>query len=202
MVFRRSFRTWSVVCLVLLVLVALAARSAGRLLVVDQPGHADLIVVLAGDRGDTRFEHALELLRAGYAQDLILDAPDWVKYGRSDADYAAEFVRRAAPDRAGHVHVCQFTGDSTVQELSEIAPCLHRLAPAARTAIVVTSAYHTRRSLAVARQVLPQYAWTAGAAPDPDFNVTWWKKREWAKTTLTEWQKLLWWTLADQWKTH
>jgi hypothetical protein len=176
--------------------------DAGRFLVLNRPQHADFIVVLAGDRGDNRFQHALQLLREGYAHDLILDAPDWIKYGRSDYDYASEYVQKAAPDQAGHVHVCSFTGDSTQLELTEIASCLRAIDPKAQSAVLVSSNYHTRRALSVAQHVLPQYNWSVGAAPDPDFEIAWWKKREYAKVMITEWQKYIWWTLIEKRKVH
>ena len=39
-----------------------------------------------------------------------------------------------------------------------------------------------------------------GARNDFLFGLPWWKDREWAKTYLTEVQKLLWWELWDRWR--
>lgn len=175
--------------------------EAGRFLVIDSPQHADFIVVLSGDINDTRAVHALMLLRAGYASQLILDAPDWMLYGRNQAEMAEEYLRNAAPDQVGRVHVCRFSSDSTRQELVQVGGCIHSVIPDARSGLVVTSTYHTRRAVDVARRVQPQYDWSVAAAVDPQFDVHWWRSREQAKTALTEWQKLLWWTIAEQWIT-
>jgi uncharacterized SAM-binding protein YcdF (DUF218 family) len=173
---------------------------AGMFLVLDHPTRSDIIVVLSGDIGDARFIHGLNLLRIGYSQELILDAPDWVEYGRTSSDLAREYIHTVAPENASHLHVCSFNGDSTVLELREVSECVHTVAPGATTAIIVTSDYHTRRALSVAQHVLPEYRWSVAAAPDIRFRIAWWQHREWAKTTLTEWQKLCWWMIIDKYK--
>ena len=82
-----------------------AAIAAGRLLVNDRPKYSDVIVVLFGGIDDLREQQAIALLRKGFAKDLILDVPDWTLYGRKQPEEAANFLRRVAPDQAGHVHV-------------------------------------------------------------------------------------------------
>ena len=177
----------------------LTAVEAGRFLVVDDPERSDVIVVLFGGLDDIREEQGLMLLRKGYAQDLILDVPDWTLYGQKEPEAAQNFLRTFAGDQVGHVHVCKFVSDSTRRELLEISNCVSSLAPAAHSAIIVTSNYHTRRALEIARRLLPQYHWSAAAASDPQFKVNWWARSEYAKTFVTEWQKLLWWALIERW---
>jgi uncharacterized SAM-binding protein YcdF (DUF218 family) len=191
-----------VVCVLLMTLAGILLHGAGTYLIKDNPTCSDIIVVLSGDIGDSRFLHALNLLRSGYSQDLILDAPDWVEYGRSSSDLAGEYIKTVAPESASHLHVCSFDGDSTVLELHEASKCIHAVAPNAKTAILVTSDYHTRRALSVAQHVLPEYRWSVAAAPDARFfGAAWWQHREWAKTAQTEWQKLVWWMVIDKFRT-
>jgi uncharacterized SAM-binding protein YcdF (DUF218 family) len=186
--------------ILLAAIVGLIANNAGKWLVVDDPRHSDVMVVLAGDFGDIRFQGGLKLLREGYAQQLVLDAPDWIRYGRTEFERAQTYVRDAAPDKATQVHVCSFHTDSTVGELREVAPCIRAIAPHASTALLVTSDFHTRRALSVAHHTLPQYQWSVAAIPDiQTFGTVWWRNREWAKTTLTEWQKLCWWQIVERW---
>ncbi|HEY2469494.1 MAG TPA: YdcF family protein [Terracidiphilus sp.] len=177
----------------------LGAADAGRFLVIDRPEHSDIIVVLSGDIDDIRAKHGLMLLRKGYAKQLILDAPDWSLYGRNQAEAAEDYLRGTAPDQVGRVHVCRFSSDSTRQELTEVSNCIHTLAPATSSGIVVTSSYHTRRAFAIAQHTMPQYHWSVAAVPDPQFDVHWWLRREHAKTVLIEWQRLLWWTIVERW---
>jgi uncharacterized SAM-binding protein YcdF (DUF218 family) len=175
------------------------AMEAGRLLVVDAPQRSDFMLVLSGDYDDIRSKHGLMLLRSGYAQQLILDAPEGVMYGRKLSDAAQSYLQATAPDETGHVHVCSFKSNSTQQEMREVRDCIHGIVPGARSAMVVTSNYHTRRSLEIARRLMPQYQWSVAAATDPQFRVDWWRSRESAKIMLTEWQKLVWWDLVERW---
>jgi uncharacterized SAM-binding protein YcdF (DUF218 family) len=179
--------------------IAILGAHAGSFLIVNEPKRADVIVVLSGDFEDVRFRKGLDLLRAGYAQELVLDAPVWTEYGRKSSDLALEYVSTVAPDQASHLHVCSFSGDSTRLELSEVASCLHAVAPQAGNALLVTSNFHARRAFAIARRVLPQYRWSVASAPDNIFDSAWWRRREWAKTTLSEWEKLTWWLVVERW---
>jgi uncharacterized SAM-binding protein YcdF (DUF218 family) len=173
----------------------------GSQLIVDRPEKSDAIVVLAGSETDSRYWHAMELLRAGYAPHLFLDAVDGVTYGHSLLDLARAFVARTAGANASQVSVCPVEGDSTKDEAPQVGICLRSLQPAPHTVMLVTDEYHTRRALSIFRNRLPQYRWTAAAAKNPAiFGVPWWKDREWAKTYLTESEKLLWWELFDRWR--
>ena len=72
---------------------------------------------------------------------------------------------------------------------------------APRTVLIVTNDFHTRRVFSIFRRRLPQYHWSVAAAHDDYFfGLPWWHKREWAKTNLTEWEKLLWWELWESWQ--
>lgn len=188
------------VCILFATIVSILFHGAGTFLVLDNPARSEIIVVLSGDTGDARFLRGLNLLRSGYSQELILDAPDWVRYGRNSSDLAREYIQTVAPENESHLHVCSFKGDSTLLELREVAKCVHTVAPRAKTAIIVTSNFHTRRALSMAQHVLPEYRWSVAAAPDERFGTAWWQHREWAKTTITEWQKLCWWTVIDKFK--
>jgi hypothetical protein len=193
-------RTWlAVFC------VALAATLlpfAGRALVIDNAQPSDLAIVLGGDADDVRLQRALDLLGAGYVHDVVLDESDWMQFGQPIFKHAEDYVQKLPAETRVHVHVCPFSGDSTAGELRVIWQCAKASAPRATRVVLVTSNFHTRRALSVAKRRLPQYSWSVAAAPDHRFGVEWWRDREWAKTCLTEWQKLLWWELAEKWKTE
>jgi uncharacterized SAM-binding protein YcdF (DUF218 family) len=188
------------VCISLMTIAGILAHGAGTFLIIDNPERSDIIVVLSGDTSDARFLHALNLLRSGYSQELVLDAPDWVEYGRKSSDLAREYIHTVAPENVSHLHVCSFKDNSTLFEFREVSKCVHAVAPRAKTAIIVTSAFHTRRALSVAQHVLPEYRWSVAAVPDVAFGAAWWKHREWAKTTVLEWQRLCWWMIVEKYK--
>jgi DUF218 domain len=176
------------------------ALTAGRLLVRDSPQKSDVIVVLAGDSFDDRYNHGMELLRAGYAKQMFLDvASDRHYFGRLQTEIATEFIQKDAGDMRGFVSVCPFAEDSTVSEAKYVAICLEPLHP--RKVLLVTSDWHTARALSVFNNRLPQYEWSVAAAKDAGmFGVLWWRRREWAKTTLAEWLRVTWWNVVDRWR--
>jgi DUF218 domain-containing protein len=180
---------------------ALLFLQPGGYLIVNSPQKSDAIVVLWGDQATARYLHALELLRSGYGQHLVVDAHAGQIYGQSIAALATDFVARTAGENASQVSLCIIGGESTKEEAREVEQCLERLQPAPHSAILVTDDYHTRRALSIFRQRLPQYRWTAAANHDDSvFGQPWWKNREWAKTYLTECEKLVWWELWDRWQ--
>jgi DUF218 domain-containing protein len=186
--------------LVLLFAIVLFGLFAGRLLVRDHPEKSDVIVVLSGDSQDQRYRRGMELLRAGFGERLLLDAPsDSSYFGHSPAEYAENFLKQDAGDMLSKVQVCPFEEDSTVTEARYIVKCLEPLH--VRSVLLVTSDWHTARARSVLQTRLPQYHWSVAAALDPRlFGAQWWKHREWAKTTFQEWLKVGWWNVVDRWR--
>lgn len=185
--------------LVVLILLVGFALFAGRLLVVNAPERADAIVVLAGGSDDNRYYKGLELLRAGYAPRMYVDAlADVRKFGHHETEYAQKFIEESAGSDVSRVKVCGVEGDSTVAETVSVSRCLE--ADGAHSILLVTSDYHTRRAESIFKKLLPDHQASIAAAPDVRFGVNWWQHREWAKTTLEEWEKLTFWELIERWR--
>ena len=186
--------------LVLLLIIFLAGSLAGYVLVVNKPESSDAILVLGGDHNDYRFHQGLQLLQQGRGRLLLLDAnSDEFEYGRTSSDQEQDFAQRSAGPLAAQVIVCPIEGDSTVGEVDFVERCLRDRN--VRSVLLVTSAFHTRRSLSIFRARLPQYHWSVSAVADTTrFSQKWWQRREWAKTTVLEWTKLLWWQIVDRWR--
>lgn len=180
-------------------IVCVGVAESGQFLVVDRPKRSDLIIVLSEDFNDDRAQRGLTLLRAGFARQFLLDAPDRVHYGQNQTEVASDYLGKAAPDQASRVSVCRISSDSTRREMTQVALCIQRIAPNASSGLLVTSDYLTRRSLDTAQRVLPRYQWSVAAARELDLGPRWWQNRESAKIVLTEWQKLLWWLVVEQW---
>lgn len=171
-------------------------RSAGSFLVVNAPEPADLIVVLAGE-SDVRYWNGVSLLHEGYAPHLFLDVFGRGEiFGHSYIDVARDFLNRTTP---GQSTVCPIDLNSTYDEARYLEQCLE--SSGAKSILLVTSAYHTRRALSIFQKRLPQYRFSVYAADDPFyFGTRWWTHREWAKTTLAEWERYLWWLFVDRWR--
>ena len=175
----------------------LCFRHAGSFLVVNNPSPSDLVVVLCGGNGDLRYWNGVRLMHDGYAPHLMLDVSAHAQtFGHLDIDLAREFLNRTSPGRST---ICPISQDSTYDEAEYLAHCLE--GSGVNSVLVVTSEYHTRRALSILRHRLPQYHFSIYAAPDGySFGQRWWTNREWAKTTLSEWQRFLWWLLVDRWR--
>ena len=191
--------------LIILLIVALVVCTIvfvrGNFLIVNNPEKSDAVIVLGGDSADQRYWRGMELLRAGYARHMFVDATTGITYGHSFVDLAKDYVAHTAGANAAQVSVCPIVGDSTKIEAQQVNACLQTMQPPPQSVIIATDDYHTRRALSIFRTELPQYRWTAAAAKAEFlFGLPWWKNREWAKTYLTEWEKLLWWELVDRWQ--
>jgi uncharacterized SAM-binding protein YcdF (DUF218 family) len=186
--------------LVIVVGLALMLPYAGSFLVLDRPAPSDAGVVLQGDWADFRINRGIDLLKKGVARELFLDADGDARFfGKTLAQHAQAYIQTLPPDLAARIHVCPITAKSTLAEASDVERCLAPLRP--NRVLIITSDYHTRRALSVFRAVLPKYAWSVAATRDPsEFREQYWKGRESAKTTLLEWQKLLFWNLLERWR--
>jgi hypothetical protein len=190
---------WLKAFLILFVLLAGFLGAAGWWLIRDNPQKSDAIVVLDGG-GDSRYQKGLELLRQDYGKVLFLDArTDIRQYGHTPAEWASQFIKETAGDLGDRVRVCPTSENGTKFEIRYVAKCLDPVG--AKSALIVTSDYNTRRALSTARKVRPNYQWSIAAAYyGPEFNWKWWKQREWAKTFVGEWERLIWWEAVDRWR--
>jgi uncharacterized SAM-binding protein YcdF (DUF218 family) len=179
----------------LLVLVLLTC--SGQFLVINQPQKSDAIVVLAGET-ERRPVQGLELLSQGLAPRLILDVPaDTRIYEWDQLELAQKYVQRLP--QAAAISVCPIHARSTKGEAQDVSRCLNQIG--AHRVLLVTSDFHTRRSLSTFKRMLPQYDFSVAAAFDErEFGVKWWRKRQWAKVNFDEWLRLMWWELAERWR--
>lgn len=170
--------------------------TSGSFLVLNEPRKADVIVVLAGET-NFRPKKGVELLRGGYAPQLIFDVPAAEDvYGLAETELAGNYVK-ALPE-ANQISVCPIYGLSTKAETRDVQRCLR--GGAVKSVLIVTSEYHTRRSLTTFRHELPQYGFSIAAASNPEeFGRQWWRHRQWAKINFDEWVRLVWWTAIDRW---
>jgi hypothetical protein len=183
------------------VLVVGLAVRAGSFLLVDAPLPSDVILVLAGET-DRRPERALQLLAQGYGRRVLLDVPAGAKiYDSDEVQLAQKYIQdlqiKDLP-RGASISICPINGLSTKDESKDAEECLVREGD--RSVLIVTSDFHTRRALSVFRREFPAHEYSIAAARDEaQFGVRWWTHRQWAKTFVDEWLKLVWWKMVDQW---
>lgn len=174
----------------------LAAR-AGTFLLVDAPQRSDVILVLAGET-DRRPVRALQLLAQGYGRKVIINVPAGAKvYGSNEVELAQQYFQSLP--QAAAISVCPIEGQSTKEESKDAEKCLQRVG--AKSVLIVTSDYHTRRARDIFRREMPGLEFsTAAARDDSYFGTRWWQHRQWAKTFVDEWLRLIWWKVVDQWR--
>jgi hypothetical protein len=172
------FLDWGIV----LVLELAVLDKTGEYLVMDQPA-TDVIVVLAGDRNDRRFSRGLELLHQGYAPRMLVDAnSNMIFFGRTAAVLEDQLIRSLNLN-VDHVRVCPTHGDSTDEETRYAAQCLRT--DQISSALLVTSDFHTRRTISIFKNRFPKYHCSVAASQyDAVFKQNRWQRREWAKTAL------------------
>jgi hypothetical protein len=183
-------------------LLVVFSLAAGWWLIRDNAQRSDAIVVLDGGAGDARYLKGLDLLRSGYGKVMFLDArTDVRQFGHTPAENAAAYIKETASEFGDRVKVCPTSENGTKFEIKFVAKCLDSVG--AKSVLLVTSDYHTRRALSTAGKVLPQFQWTVAASHyEPEFNWKWWRQREWAKTFVGEWERLIWWELVDRWRSN
>ena len=180
----------------LLALLVWFALHAGGLLVVDEPQPSDVILVLAGET-DHRLARALQLLDQGYGRRVLIDVPAGAKvYGFTEVQLASQYIR-TLPEAAS-VAICPIDGLSTRDESHDVARCLAN--EEGNRILIVTSEFHTRRALSIFRHEVRGKSFSVAVArDDTQFGIRWWTRRQWAKTCVDEWLRLLWWMVVERW---
>jgi uncharacterized SAM-binding protein YcdF (DUF218 family) len=193
----RRKRVRIIVAGLMILLGVIFAVNAGRMLVIDAPEKSDVIIVLAGET-DRRPVLALQLFDHGYAKRVYIDVNDGAKiYEYTEADLAEKYIHDLP--EAASLRVCQIEGLSTRDESHDVEKCLAQ--EQADRVLIVTSDFHTRRALSIFRHELRGKSFSIAAAHDgTQFGTRWWTHREWAKTCLYEWLRLLWWYAVDRWR--
>jgi len=171
--------------------------NAGRMLVVDAPERSDVVLVLAGE-ADLRPRQGLRLLDEGYGRTLVLDVPAAATvYGFTDLELAKKQIE-GLPE-AKSIRICPIAGLSTKAEAHDAEACLNETG--GRRVLIVTSDFHTGRALAIFSKEIPQKIFSVSAVHDEtQFGVRWWKHRQWAKTCVDEWLRVVWWNIVDRWR--
>ena len=189
-------RGWWFSVLLAAALAVVLAGNAGKFLVVDAPSSSDVILVLAGET-NRRPERALQLFSQGFGRRILLDVPANAKiYEFTQTELAEKYIHDL-PDQAV-IAICPIYGLSTRDESRDVEKCL---GPQTRQRIlIVTSDFHTRRAVSVFRHEMPFNQYSVAASRDEQqFGVRWWSHRQWAKTFVDEWFRMIWWKCVDQW---
>ena len=164
-------------------------RAAGEFLVRgEEPFHADIVVVLAGDENGLRILKAAELVKNGYAPHVLVSGPRCCD-GQHESDAAIAFAMRHAYPREWFIPL-PHSASSTRAEAKVIMSDLNRRG--IRRFILVTSNYHSRRAGSIFRAFGNSADFRVVTAPDVAFRPEdWWQNREGQKQVFFEWSKTI-----------
>jgi uncharacterized SAM-binding protein YcdF (DUF218 family) len=176
-------------CAILLGLIfhnAILARIGGYLVNAQMPERADVALVLAGDSEGNRILTAAQLVRQGYAPQVLVSGPGGL-YGYHECDLAIPFAVKAGYPESYFLHF-ENEAKSTREEASAAIPRLRSMG--VHRVLLVTSDYHTRRSGRIYHAAAPDLQIIVVAAPDRYFTSDgWWHSRQGQKVSFMEWVK-------------
>ena len=156
----------------------------------DPPAQADLILVLGGDDHGARILKGAELAREGFAPIVVASNGNY-DYGRGESSLAIDFaVQRGYPPEL--FLRTDWRVDSTREEAAAAITLMRNRG--ARSAIVVTSIWHTARARRVYRRQAPDLKFSVVGTEDVAWNNgKWWETRRGRKSMFLEVLK----TIAD-----
>jgi uncharacterized SAM-binding protein YcdF (DUF218 family) len=175
------------IVLLLIVFHSPILAAAGSALVLDEPAQkADIVLVLGGDGYGFRIHKAATLVQQGFAPHAMISGPGGF-YGLHECELAIPFAVKAGFPESYFIHA-ENEALSTTEEAQVIVPRIRNLG--ARSVLLVTSDFHTRRAARVFRKAAPDLKFTVVAAPGHEFTPQgWWRSRQGQKIALLEWTK-------------
>jgi uncharacterized SAM-binding protein YcdF (DUF218 family) len=159
--------------------------SVGSFLIVDQqPKKADVIIVLGGGKNNDRVIHGVELYKSGYAERILLSDGNTI----SNRTMKQKALSLGVPESA----ILQEDQSRTTFENAKYSLKIVQ-ALGYKSAIVVTTSYHTRRSSIIFKQVFKGIDIIVCATSyDPDITHRWWKDSYSSEFVISEYLKMVW----------
>lgn len=178
----------STILVIVAILMFLFVNAGNFLVSYEKPKNADVIVVLAGDKG-TRTQYAVKLYKQGYASKIIVSGG--IIYNKTSI---AELMKQQAEELGvpSDNIILEDKADSTFENAIFSKDIL--LKNDYRSAIIVTSNYHTRRSKMIFNNVFSgtniQLTYCASGGEYFD-QSKWWLSNKSAMIVINEYIKFI-----------
>lgn len=196
----QCFRRCALVLLAIVVAVTIPALLLGRhalawLSADDEPQPAEAIIVLGGDA--SRALEAADLYRAGFAQRIYLvNERRERRYAALDAAHVPyprieETGRIALKLRGVPSDAVRSVGRDVASTADEAAVYAEIFREGAPRLLLVTSAYHVRRTRMIFRDALPRADIRVIANRYESFPQAWWRDQEASRFVLLELAKIV-----------
>lgn len=186
-----------------LLLAASAAGAIGWWLdFSEEPGPADILVVLAGDY--SRPLYAADLYAKGLAQEVWICQPaqsraealairDGVEILPEEEAYRRILIRRGVPNDKIRLY-----GRGIMSTVNEALALRAALLDHRKRILIVTSRHHARRSRWIFRRELPGADIRVVATPYESFTRKWWTQQAMARAAVTETAKMIYYLLGGR----
>jgi uncharacterized SAM-binding protein YcdF (DUF218 family) len=164
---------------------------ANYLTIEENYAPADVIIVLGGEIQGERSERAVELYKAGLASQFLLSDGTWMSWRIRSIDEMQDYLlAKGIPSEVIHL---ESQSRSTYENALY---CLEVMKQQGwRSAVVVTTFWHSRRSQFVFEKVYANSNIKLSYAVASDKNIRnlqrWWKDPEKMQVVMTEWSKLI-----------
>jgi uncharacterized SAM-binding protein YcdF (DUF218 family) len=168
-----------------LLLPTLLNAAARKLLRVDELSAADVIVALGGDPRCWRERQAAELYHRGFGRKIVISSTPFAWGGNTGAAVQRYLVCRGVPARDLIMLKDVY---NTRAEAEQLIPLMR--AQGWRSALVVTSPFHSRRALYTLERYAPDLQFSSvplPAAPPEWQPERWWTRRSDVGVTIREW---------------
>lgn len=160
------------------------------LVIEDTLAHADMIVVLSGDTNGRRVPKGVELFQEGYADRMVMIGGE-IQWNTLEPEIMREHAVALGISK-DNIHVVEQGISTYMQALSMVDLMIKE---GFKSAIVVTSDYHTRRTRYIFRKLFFPASLTIIVRSSSSGRIKaskWWKNSTYSKIVFYEYTKLLW----------
>ena len=158
------------------------------LVVNEEPKPADVIIVLGGNSGEIVY-HGVRLYQSGYANKILLTGGS---PGCEKTTEAQIMKRQAVSSRVPEDDILLEEQARTTYENAKYSLEIMR-AKKFKSAILVTSPYHTRRTSMIFNRLFEDIELTICSVPNDSRNASeWWQDSRRAEVIVYEYLKLVW----------
>jgi uncharacterized SAM-binding protein YcdF (DUF218 family) len=162
-------------------------RLGGSIIASEPPQAADLILVLGGDFLGPRVLKAAELCALGYAPLVLISSPPY--QGRPEGEFAIRLLESKGYPKEMFAIAAHYARSTRAEAIALRREFQRRKC---KRVILVTSAYHSRRTSVVFKLVFPGVRFISVPAADFHYDPDRWLNDKVSRTLFfSEWSKIV-----------
>jgi hypothetical protein len=167
-----------------LVLLTLVVFS-GHILILNNSRPSDAIVVWGGD--DANYFSGLRYMQSSGARYMFVClAQNDFDIVSSELQHDREFFTGTAGPLADKIEICAENSDYFLPEVNQ-----KLVAHKVRSVLLVAPQQYSRADYIEVTSHFPNFSWSVSATAEPQFSISWWRRRSWTKSFGFGLKKLL-----------